>query len=53
MSVIAGVTFWRFYFRLYNGSIRTPQVIEFLKVLQATIKKKKITLLAYLRSRLH
>jgi transposase len=40
MSVIAGVTFWRFYFRLYNGSIRTPQVLEFLKVLQATIKKK-------------
>ena len=40
MSVIAGVTFRRFYFRLYNGSIRTPQVIEFLKVLQATIKKK-------------
>jgi transposase len=40
MSVIAGVSFWRFYFRLYNGSIRTPQVIEFLKVLHRTIGKK-------------
>lgn len=34
LSVIAGVSFWRFYFRLYKGTIRTPQVIEFLKVLQ-------------------
>src|ERR1035438_7426582 len=40
LSVIAGVTLWRFYFRLYNGTIRTPQVIEFLKALQATIGKK-------------
>ena len=40
LSVIAGVSFWRFYFRLYGGTIRTPQVIEFLKVLQATIGKK-------------
>lgn len=40
MSVIAGVSFWRFYFRLYNGSIRSPQIIEFLKVLQKTICKK-------------
>jgi len=42
MSVIAGVSFWRFYFRLYNGSIRTPQVIEFLKVLHRTIGKKML-----------
>ena len=40
LSVIAGVSFWRFYFRLYGGTIRTPQVIEFLKALQATIGKK-------------
>jgi transposase len=40
LSVIAGVSFWRFYFRLYKGTIRTPQVIEFLKVLQETIGKK-------------
>jgi transposase len=40
LSVIAGVSFWRFYFRLYKGTIRTPQVIEFLKVLQETNGKK-------------
>lgn len=40
LSVIAGVSFWRFYFRLYRGTIRTPQVIEFLNALQATIGRK-------------
>jgi transposase len=40
LSVIAGISLWRFYFRLYSGTIRTPQVIEFLKALQATIGKK-------------
>lgn len=40
LSVIAGVSFWRFYFRLFPGTIRTPQVIEFLKALQGTIGKK-------------
>jgi len=39
LSVIAGVSFWRFYFRLYGGTIRTPPVIEFLKALQTTIGK--------------
>ena len=38
--MIAGVSYWRFYFRLYAGTIRTPQVIEFLKALQATIGNK-------------
>jgi hypothetical protein len=38
--VIAGASFWRFYFRLFPGTIRTPQVIEFLKALKATIRKK-------------
>lgn len=28
---------WQFYFRLYPGSIKSPQLVEFLKVLQATI----------------
>jgi transposase len=29
--VIAGITWWRFYFRLYPGSIRAPQVVDFLR----------------------
>lgn len=27
---MAGVTWWNFYFRLFPGTIRSPQVIEFL-----------------------
>ena len=40
LSVIAGLSYWRFYFRLFNGSIKSPQIVEFLKALQATIGKK-------------
>ena len=28
--MIAGITFWNFYFRLFPGAIRSPQIIEFL-----------------------
>ena len=31
LSAMAGVTWWNFYFRLFPGSIRSPQVIEFLQ----------------------
>lgn len=31
LSAIAGITFWQFYFRIYPGSIKAPQVVEFLK----------------------
>ena len=30
LSAMAGVTWWNFYFRLFPGSIRSPQVVEFL-----------------------
>lgn len=30
LSAVAGITFWNFYFRLFAGSIRSAQVIEFL-----------------------
>jgi hypothetical protein len=39
-SVIAGISNWRFYFRLFPGAIRTPQVLEFLKALQSTIGRR-------------
>ena len=28
---MAGVTWWNFYFRLFPGSIRSPQVVQFLE----------------------
>ena len=30
LSAMAWVTWWNFYFRLFPGTIRSPQVIEFL-----------------------
>jgi transposase len=30
LSAVAGITFRNFYFRLFAGAIRSPQVIEFL-----------------------
>ena len=38
LSAIAGVTWWNFYFRLFPGTIRSPQVIIFLKQLLTHIK---------------
>jgi len=34
LSALAGVTWWNFYFRLYPGTIRSPQVVEFLRHLR-------------------
>ena len=31
LSAIAGVTWWSFYFRLYPSTIRSPQVVDFLR----------------------
>ena len=30
LSAIAGITWWNFHFRLYQSTIRAPQVVEFL-----------------------
>jgi transposase len=30
LSVVAGISLWRFYFRLFPGSIKGPQLVEFL-----------------------
>ncbi|MCZ2115243.1 MAG: IS630 family transposase [Anaerolineae bacterium] len=40
LSAIAGVTFWNFYFRLFPGSIKSPQLVEFLMALARQIKGK-------------
>ncbi len=37
LSAIAGITIWNFYFRLFPGSIKAPQIIEFLEHLQRHI----------------
>jgi transposase len=39
VSVIAGVTWWNFYFRLHPGAIRGPQAAEFLGQLRRQIHR--------------
>jgi len=39
-SAIAGLTIWNFYFRLYPGSIKAPQLISFLQHLRRHIRGK-------------
>jgi transposase len=50
LSAMAGVTWYRFYFRLFPGSIRSPQVVEFLKHLLRHIARKVLVIWDGLRS---
>ena len=43
LSAMAGVTWWNFYFRLFPGAIRSPQIIEFLSHLLRHIPGKLLT----------
>lgn len=47
---MAGVTWYRFYFRLFPGSIRSAQVVEFLKHLLRHIRRKLLVIWDGLRS---
>ena len=44
LSAVAGITGWNFYFQLHWGSIRSPQVVEFLTRLKRHIKKKLLVI---------
>ncbi len=39
LSAVAGITFWKFYFRLYAGSVKGPQVVDFLQGLLRAIPR--------------
>ena len=54
LSVIAGVTWRRFYFRLYPGTVRGPQAVEFLTALRRQVRGRLLVIwdgLAVHRSR--
>jgi transposase len=36
---MSGITWWNFYFRLFPGSIRAPQVVKFLKHLRRHLRR--------------
>ena len=40
LSAIAGITVWRFYFRLYKGTIRKEEVVTFLRHLRRHVRGK-------------
>ena len=40
LSAMAGITVWNFYFRLFPGSSKAPQVVEFLEHLQRHLKRR-------------
>jgi len=44
LSVIAGMTLWRVFFRLYPGAIRTPQAVDFLRRLLRQIPGKLLVI---------
>ena len=39
LSVMAGMTWWNFYFKLFPGSIKGPQIIEFLQHLMRHLRR--------------
>jgi transposase len=41
---MAGVTWWNFYFKLYPGSIRSTQVVQFLSHLMRHIPTKMLVI---------
>jgi len=44
LSVIAGISFWNFYFRFHAGAIRGPQFVEFLHALTKQIRGKLLVI---------
>lgn len=44
LSAIAGVTIWNFYFRLFPGTIKAPQVVEFLEHLLRHVSGKVLVI---------
>ncbi|MGO9949510.1 MAG: transposase [Steroidobacteraceae bacterium] len=44
LSVVAGLSFWSFYFRFHAGAIRGPQFVEFLQALTHQIHGKLLVI---------
>jgi transposase len=42
--VVAGLSFWNFYFRFHAGPIRGPQFVEFLQALTHQIRGKLLVI---------
>ena len=42
LPAVAGLTAWNFYFRLYAGTVKSPQVVDFLTALARQIRRPMI-----------
>lgn len=44
MSAIAGLSWWRFYFRFFDGAVKSEQVVELLAALKRQIGRKLLVI---------
>lgn len=44
ISAIAGLSWWRFYFRFFDGAIKSEQVVQFLSALQQQIRQRLLVI---------
>jgi transposase len=44
LSLIGGLALWRFYFQIHAASIKSPQVVEFLRHLKRHVRGKMLIL---------
>ncbi len=44
MSAIAGLSWWCFYFRFFDGAVKSAQVVEFLGALKRQIARKLLVI---------
>ena len=40
LSITGGLALWRFYFQMHAGSIKSPQVVEFLQIGRASCRER-------------
>lgn len=45
LSAVAGLSFWRFYFRFFPGVVRAPQLVEFLQALRAHLRGRRLLII--------
>ena len=45
LSAVAGVTFWKFYFKLVNGAVRAADLVAFLKDLRRHLAPRKLLII--------
>lgn len=44
LSLMAGITWWNFYFQIFPGTIKAPQIIEFLQHLLRHLRRPLVVI---------